>query len=173
MTEHDALDRAIDEVARDLTSGEPSHALRTRVVERIERPRRAAWMWQLATALTVVLVVAYLMWPRAEITSEPAVVATAPSRTTPAPAADNTAVVRAQPSEHLRALKGGPGARRPQQGPATRRIAVDPTAPQIAALVEMNELAVSLAEPRNIDVPGLRVDDVSIPPLEPGDKERR
>ena len=65
-------------------------------------------MWQLATALTVVLAVAYLMWPRAEITSEPAVVATAPSRMTPAAPADNTAVVPSQPSEDVPAPKTGP-----------------------------------------------------------------
>ena len=62
------LDAAIDSVAREMTGGEPSGALRARVLERIEQGRRhtspavARWAWAGAAASVLVFAVATALW---------------------------------------------------------------------------------------------------------------
>src|SRR5262245_43466587 len=65
----DALDRVIDDVARELTIGEPDHAFRVRVLARIEsgdavRSRRAAWIIAPLAAAAVIAVAVATTWHR-------------------------------------------------------------------------------------------------------------
>jgi len=62
------LDDVIDAVAREMTEGEPSGALRARVLERIEQGRRRSpiivprWAWAGAATATLILAVAAAVW---------------------------------------------------------------------------------------------------------------
>lgn len=60
MLSDDAIDRAIDDAARQLTAGEPSGALRARVVARIAQPRRAWWRSPWMVSLSAAAVAAML-----------------------------------------------------------------------------------------------------------------
>jgi hypothetical protein len=68
------LDAAIDAVAREMTEGEPSGALRARVLERIEQGRRHTspavprWAWAGAAASVLVLAVATAIWVARPVT---------------------------------------------------------------------------------------------------------
>lgn len=180
MTDHDApdvLDPAIDEIARELTDGQPSRGFSARVRERIERPARATgWTWQTAAALALVAVMVYVSWPGpTDRSAEAPVVATrsAPSGSSPASRPPAVEPREATPREANAGVPQRIGPTRPLPRRAVPRIPIDVDAPQIAALGEVNELTVSVAPPRDLDLPGLSVRDVTIPPLDTGDKERR
>src|SRR5262245_57659332 len=62
-----AIDRAIDDVARGMTAGEPNGALRARVMARIAGPQRAWWRspWVLSPlALAAIVMIAVVVWDR-------------------------------------------------------------------------------------------------------------
>lgn len=178
MTEDNALDRAIDHVAHQITSGQPSRGFSSRVQERIEQPRRTVgWIWQVAAGMAVVAAIAYVSWPDRdrERPTAPIVVTGPATERPPAPRIPATARSGEQPparsaaATRERSGARGSGGRRVQ----LPRIPIDTDAPQIAALDELRELSVPVARPRDLDLPGLGVHDVTIAPLEPDQKERR
>jgi hypothetical protein len=173
MTNKDALDRAIDAVAREVTGGSPSLGFPSRVRERIERPRAArAWVWQLAGALAVLAVIAYVSWPDGQKTDSPAVVTGPVANRPELPPVAQVAPRVSRPHAGVVARRVERPPRRDTPRPRGARIPIDVDAPQIAALGRVSELTVSVAQPRDLDLPDLSVREVMIPPLEPGDKER-
>lgn len=165
MNHDDSLDRAIDEVARDLTEGAPSPGFSTRVRARLETgPRRRAWVWHLAAACAVLAIVAYLVWPVANRQSPGVRVATpagaprSPSKElTPelAPAPSRPALVRARATTRPAPVR--------RSSPEPRmRIAIHPDAPQLDAI----------PEPVELTLPPIAIAELTIAPLEP-EKESR
>lgn len=173
----DALDRAIDEVAREVTNADPSPGFVARVGERIRVERRSwyvGWGWQLATGIALLAVIAYVSWPEEErhaarvAATGPTVVGRAAPPAVSAPPVPSTARTRAFAAARRM------GTRSRVAPPLTMpRIPIAVDAPQIDALSEVAELTVPVARPRDLDMPGLTVRQVTIAPLEPGDKERR
>ena len=158
------LDRAIDEVARELTSGAPRAGFDARVRARIaETPAPFRWTWPLAAVTALALATVVYLWQ--------------PAKPTP----DGSRVVRVTPSSEGGASPSGPRARTEQNErgritPARRttphrravpdrptiRIPIEEDAPQIAALAQMPDLTL---EP-------IELTEITIPPLEP-EKEPR
>jgi hypothetical protein len=169
-SEHD-LDRAIDEVARALTAGEPGAAFRARVLARVaggdrfRRSWRAAWIAApMAAAAAAIAIVAVLVSHSA-------------SDRRPRPFGANASDRRLRPS--------GPGAsdRGPDPfGPGTQRAAVDREAgPKAPALQTSREPQVPnpdrISNPESripsavaaLAPPALSVDSIALAPIGSGD----
>jgi len=105
-----ALDRSIDEAARQMTAGEPSPYLRARVLARLDdRPRwRAAWIvapMALGAAVVLALAVSYRSTPVRPEAPAPAVVAsrgTAATAVEAAPASGTVAPSTTAPAGETR-----------------------------------------------------------------------
>jgi hypothetical protein len=64
-----AIDRAIEQAARELIAGEPSPAFRLRVIERLDERRwirRSPWLWSPIAVAAVVLIAVALRTPHRE-----------------------------------------------------------------------------------------------------------
>ncbi len=164
MMDDERLDRAIDEAARELTGAAPSRGFARRVRERIEQPRRAtAWVWQAAGGLAVVTLVAYFAWPEKRTPSPVAIEQAAAARTGThlPPAGAPPEVARVAPSVHR---AGAP----PHRTRAVPRVPIDPDAPQIAALGEIEELTVMVDAPESLALTDLQIPELAVAPLAPG-----
>jgi hypothetical protein len=167
MNHDDLLDRAIDEVARELTDAAPRRGFSERVRERLETPPRSrSWAWQAMAAAAALALVAYLVWPASD--RRPNVqVAHAPAATPgserqgPAPEVGPALPLPHPP--HTLARGATHPARVLHSQPKPRmRIAIDPEAPQLDAI----------PEPANLSVKPLEIAELTIVPLEP-EKESR
>lgn len=166
------LDRAIDEAAHALASGEPAPGFARRVRTRIEaQSARRVWTWQLAAAMALLVLIVYAApWSRRE---RPA----APQR--PARADDAAPMVRQTPVEPAApAVRASAEGRRVAAGrsssPAiTARIVIDDAALTLAPLPELRDLSVPFDEPADLTVPPLEIAELRLPPLVPGEKEPR
>ena len=165
-----ALDRAIDGVARELTSGAPCPGFDARVRASLERPRPwRAWRWQLAAAVAVIVIAIgpYLstaLRPIPQTTMPASGLATGPRASG---ARAPTPMVRATP-ERVPAVPG-PDRVAPEPPRVARvvhpivRIPIDDDeAPQIAALRPLSQL----------DLAPIQMTELTIPPLE-AEKEPR
>jgi len=85
MTSDNRLDRAIDDVAREMTSGDANANLRARVLADIERPRAFAWRPLVAVAAVAAAILAAINIGRLSQTSAPSPTVPALSLTVPAP----------------------------------------------------------------------------------------
>lgn len=165
MNDDDVLDRAIDDVARELTEGAPSQGFTGRVRARVGiRPCRRAWPWQLTGAAAALSLVVYMLWPVQD--REPLRVRPVPTRTSaersPEPeATPQAAPARSNPPVLARATTRSAPARRPQSKPRMR-IAVDPDAPQLGAI----------PIPADLTLKPLEIAELTIAPLDL-DKESR
>lgn len=157
------LDRAIDEAARELTGGAPSRGFARRVRERLEQPRRAtAWVWQAAGGLAIVALVAYFAWPEKRAPSPVAIeqaAAARPGAHLP-PAVAPPEVARVPPSAH-------PAAAPPRRTPAVPRVPIEPDAPQIAPLADIEELTVLVDAPASLALTDLQIPELAVAPLAP------
>jgi len=67
-----AIDRAIDEVAAEMTAGQPSTSFRVEVMERLNQRREVRWWWMLSPVAAVAMLVgAVLFGPDAVRSSKP------------------------------------------------------------------------------------------------------
>lgn len=167
MNHDDYLDRAIEQVARELTDGAPSQGFAGHVRARLETsPRSAAWVWQMAAAAAVLALVAYFLWPAGD-QQPPMQVARTPAS---APAAPGRPGITETPGRRSQAVASlaragtttGPfGRGRPQ--PTMRiRIQIDDDAPQLVAI----------PEPADLTLKPIEIAELTIAPLEP-EKESR
>ena len=168
MNDDELFDRAIDEVAHEMTDAAPRRSLVPRVRERIETPSRTrAWLWQAAAAaaaLAPLALVAYLLWPAGHTPPDVQVAhtpATTPGPASPQPAPQMVIAPPSQPHVVAQAPRRGAPVGRTQQE-ARMRIAVDLDTPQLDAIPEPPDLAVK----------PLEIAELSIVPLEP-EKESR
>jgi hypothetical protein len=120
MTSDNRLDRAIDEVAREMTAGEADTNLRVRVLADIERPRPFAWRPVFAAACAAGAVIALVIVAgrgrpqRSTIALAPSATVPAPSATVPAPSATVPALSATVPAPSAKVLAAnGPAARGP------------------------------------------------------------
>lgn len=171
MNENDWLDRAIDEVARELTDREPRPGFAGQIAERLEQPERSrAWVWQLAGAVAILAVIVFAMSRPSNEPSTPASNASASGARPPVqgvsspPAAPQVSAART-------------GALEPRTGRSTQtamaRLAIDTETPRIPALPELTELQVHVPEPETLAVAALELRDLDVMPLIPDDKEPR
>jgi hypothetical protein len=113
MTSDNRLDRAIDEVAREMTAGEADTNLRVRVLADIERPRPFAWRPVFAAACAAGAVIA-LVIVAGRGRPQRSTIALAPSATVPAPSATVPALSATVPAPSAKVLAAnGPAARGP------------------------------------------------------------
>jgi hypothetical protein len=181
------LDAAIDAVAREMTEGEPSAALRARVLEQIEHGRRRSlpvgprWAWASAAAV-LTLAVLTAVWV---------------FRPVPAPGGAQTAVAERQAGGPSPAAAGPsrrerpPSAVSPADGPSVTRPAVagragrdalirtvqartfEDTHP-VPALAEIEPLRFTAVEPDPLQIAAVEVaplppmSTIDIPSLDPG-----
>jgi hypothetical protein len=119
-----AIDRVIDDAARDLTAGGPTPALRARVMERIDAPRASfRWMWLAVPAAAAAIAIGVFavhdrQTPRADVRAVQTSTAAATRSAAPAPVpsaatvpAAASAAARAEPAPH--AGRGAPAVPHP------------------------------------------------------------
>ena len=112
------FDRMIDNVAREMTAGEPPADLRVRTIAALssQTARPAGWMWPSLAAAAAVLIAAWLVAPRTSLPGvanpdAPVVTATAPAASptstfaAPSPAESTNAVSRPRTGGHARTVK--------------------------------------------------------------------
>ena len=191
------LDVAIDAVAREMTEGEPSGALRARVLERIEQGRRHAlpavprWAWAGAAA-AVLLAVATAVWltgPLRTPGDSPTTVARQRSGV-PSPAAAGSGVTTVQPataSTDTPSPEGAP-AGTPAGASRTRRaVAVQGTRAAgqeaaedfktVPALAEIEPLRFASVEPAPLHLTDMEISSIAempsidIPSLDTGSND--
>lgn len=156
MNTDESLNRAIDQVARELTSGAPAVGFAGRVHVRLERPSvLPRWRWQLAGAASAILI-AVIVWlalpervlgpttfPRPRLADR--VLPGQPEQPAASQIADRT-----EQAAHMPV--------RARSLPPNIRIEVDmESAPQIAAI----------AEPGDLLVPTIEIAELTVAPLEP------
>ena len=173
--DRDPLDALIDATARELTTGEPSPALRERVGARISRPR-AWWQvpaWQPTVALAAATVVAAVVfWPGKEAIAPSPVPASAPlvaelplvPEMMPAPKPEAPAVAR--PARRAPPLVGAMAALEPAAPPTVTPTAIgDDMEPLLLTPLDIAPLTMTVvANDPNVPMP-LRIEGLSINPL--------
>lgn len=166
------LDRAIDEAAHALASGEPAPGFARRVRGRIEaHSARRVPTWQLAAAMTLLVLIVYAVpWSRRERPAAPE----RPGRAShPAPVVRHTPVPPAAPAVRASAEGRRVPAGRSSSPAVTPRIVIDDAALTLAPLPELRDLSVPIDEPADLTVPPLEIAELTLPPLVPGEKEPR
>lgn len=159
MRDDSELDRAIAQVARNMTDRAPRSGFATRVRERLESPTRHGrrrWTWWLVPIPAAAALVLWMALPRLTDT---------PTPKHPVPPTGGEALYVPPIPEVVtpRELPAPSAARRSQrQTRAIVPIPIDDGAPQIPAIAEVTELV----------LPAIEIADLSILPLEP-DKEPR
>jgi hypothetical protein len=164
------LDAAIDVVAKELTAGEPRSGFASRVQSRLEKHgwwspspwHPHTWRWVGGAAAVALLLVAVGLFPawdaprlRENAVYLPATSAVPPDTVAAAPAVPRGFV----PTPHGSQVSAR---RSPRATREMLRVAIDPDAPQIAALARIDALGL---EP--LDVP-----ELTIPPLDPNKEPR-
>jgi len=163
------LDKAIDEVAREMTAAEPPSALRAEVLARIERERGGRtgglflprWAWAGVAAVLVLSVTTTLWLTRTgPASSQQASMAAAASSSQPAPAQPGTvATARAIPAVETMIASAQSAAWRPQTArPAAvaQRVGLpDDVGP--APLAGPDALDIAPLGPAAMAIPGLGV----------------
>jgi hypothetical protein len=175
----DRIDRAIDEVARQMTAGSPGADLKARVLARIGEPRpvwRSPWILApIATAAVVLLIV--LAWPhQGPDDAERATAAvTPPSRAAQrppvAPAPAQTAQSNSATAETARTPRAVPTAvrHRPVRYPATAAPStIDALAPPPLEVASIQLSALPDADSIHID-PLEAITSIELAPLGPLD----
>jgi hypothetical protein len=171
MNDNDWLDKAIDEVARELTDREPRPGFAGQIAKRLEQPeRRRIWAWQLAGAAAILAVIVFAMSRPSNEPGRPASDASA-SRTGPQVQSVPSSAT-APPVSDARPGAPKPGAAR-SRPTAMARVAIDADAPRIPALPELTELQVHVQGPETLAVAALGLRDLDVMPLTPDDKEPR
>jgi len=163
----DAIDRAVDAVARELTSGEPGSDFRAIVMARIARQEGPSSWWPaivgLASAAVILAVVLVARHDRSVEPRQPLVVV--------APGAPMARVGAAEPIPP----RDGPPAPPPTRSPgAATMTAIEPAASAVAALapppLSVDSLAVApLDAPDSIHLEELPVPSIDIPALPAAD----
>jgi hypothetical protein len=162
------LDKAIDEVAREMTAAEPPSALRAEVLARIERERGGRtgglflprWAWAGVAAVLVLSVTTTLWLTRTgPASSQQASMAAAASSSQPAPAQPGTvATARAIPAVETMIASAQSAAWRPTARSATepQRVGLpDDVGP--APLAGPDALDIAPLGPAAMAIPGLGV----------------
>ncbi len=165
MNQDDAFNRAIDQVARDLTAGAPRPGLAGRVRARIERPRRTgAWAWQVAGAIAALALMAYVAWPVSEMPRQEVVDRTVTERAAPSEPRTSAPPDTGQPRPSLDGTLRihSVSARAPREPRVVPRIPIDREAPQLEAI----------REPSDLTLRPIEIAELTIAPLEP-EKESR
>jgi len=174
----DAVDRAVDAVARELTAGEPGSDLRTRVMRRIETsPRESRLVWRVAVpaaalaAVAMAVLVAPRGWTRGGGATRARVANTVPMRMpeTMRPAASGGLRTGGEPLEIATARGAVPRTR----GTA-KATAIEPDASAVAALapprLSVDSLAVApLEAPDSIHLEELPFPSIDVPALPAAD----
>jgi hypothetical protein len=164
----DAIDRLIDETARDLTSVSPSSALRSRVKARTAAGRRTGWtpraIWQPVLATAVVAVVSFVLLrpsePDAPVPASSPPAARADAVESPPVAAVESALRSVEQRRAPRVVvRGAPtAAQNDRVGmpadplPAIEPIAIEPMTPIGFAMIE------GIPEPMPLRIDQLRVE---------------
>jgi hypothetical protein len=164
MSHDEFLDRAIDQVARELTDGAPRQGFAGRVRQRLEPPQTAfSWRWPLAAgvAAAAVALVIWLMLPTRTVTPIAPATTQVADRALPVPSTEAPQIARGPAHESTTQHETS---RHAPRIPLPRlQIPVDiEDAPQIAAMPALSDLAVKPIE----------IAELTIAPLEP-EKESR
>lgn len=163
MNHDDYLDRAIEQVARELTDLAPRQGFAARVRQRFEPQQTAfSWRWPLTAGITAaVALVVWLTLPTRTVTPTAPTHIEADDRVLPVPSMEAPQVARApahEPATRRERPRGVPRIPLPRL-----RIPVDiDDAPQIAAMPVPSDLAIRPIE----------IAELTIAPLEP-EKESR
>ena len=176
------LDAAIDTVARQMTEGEPSGALRARVLDEIVQDRRHAlavprWAWAGAAAAVLVAVATsvWLVRPAPQPGGEPSsTVAQRPATAERVPTANSGPA----PSAASSSAAAAPSARQVSVRLADRDVEEPPPESHLLpALAEIEPLRFASIEPVPLQLAGLEVasltavPSIEIPSLEWGSNE--
>ncbi len=187
------LDAAIDAVAREMTGGEPSGALRELVLERIEQGRRRSsiavprWTWAGAAA-TVVLAAATAIWMTApdpgSRETQPAAAEQRSGSPAVSPAILERQTAQAAPSvpEAAAAPRQAVAVNRTRHGVASRGTQAPETDAAedlhpVAALADIEPLRFSTVGPDPLEISAVTVapfpamTSIDIPRLEPDSRE--
>jgi hypothetical protein len=187
------LDAAIDAVAREMTGGEPSGALRALVLERIAQGRRRSsiavpgWAWAGATA-TVVLAAATAIWMTTPAPgsrgSQPAVTEQRSGSPAVSPAIPERQTAQAAPSlpETVAAPRQTAAVNRTGRGVDSRGTQAPETGAAedlhpVPALADIEPLRFSTVGPDPLEIAGVTVapfpamTSIDIPGLEPDSRD--
>jgi hypothetical protein len=191
--DEERLDAAIDSVAREMTGGEPSGALRELVLERIEQGRRRSsiavpgWAWAGAAA-TVVLAAATAIWMTAPAPgsrgSQPAVAEQRSGSPAVSPAILERQTAQAAPSvpETAAAPRQAAAVNRTGRGVASRGTRAPETDAaedlhRVPALADIEPLRFSTVGPDPLEIAAVTVapfpamTSIDIPGLEPDSRD--
>ena len=183
------LDAAIDVVAREMTEGEPSGALRARVLERIEQGRRHAspgvprWAWAGAAAATLMLAVAAAVWVVSPLRNQDTAQSTVAEQLAGGPASERPAVQPATAPIQSAPAEGMPAASAPERRAAAAggvEAAVLEGAQDfnaVPALAEIEPLRFASVEPAPLHIADVEISQITempsleIPSLDPGSND--
>jgi len=179
------LDLVIDTVAREMTEGEPSGALRARVLDEIAQDRRRAlavprWAWAGAAAAILVAVATsvWLVRPAPQPGGEPSsIVAQRPATAERVPTTANSGPA---PSAASSSAAPAPSAWQVSVRLAARNLeAPPPESDLLPALAEIEPLRFASIEPEALQLAGLEVasltavPSIEIPSLDSGSNENQ
>jgi hypothetical protein len=152
-----AIDRAIDEVARQMTVGEPSSGFRARVVARIAEGGRPHRTWHAAWALSPIAAVAV-------VTVAIFVARGFQPRVAPQPASQSVAARQTPPVESVR--RPGPAAPGADAGPKGRALRRAQQRGQTHTTSEIDALAPPRLEVAPLGLEALPTESIAVPHLD-------
>ena len=183
------LDVTIDTVAREMTEGEPSGALRARVLERIEQGRRHAspgvprWAWGGAAAATLMLAVAAAVWVVSPLRNLDTAQSTVAGQWAGGPGSERPAVqpavvsTQSAPAEGMPAASARRGRAVAVQGVQAAGLEGAQDFSAVPALAEIEPLRFASVEPPPLHIADVEISQITempsleIPSLDPGSND--